>query len=71
MKRVALAILAALAVAGCTSTVVLGTLTTDGGPPGNDFAHPLFDLADGGIFTDLGDFGPDGFDGAVLVDLAH
>ena len=68
MKRAAFAILAALFVAGCTSTVVLGTLV-DGGPP-IDIALPRsYDLADGGGI--LGDFGPDGFDGAVLVDLAQ
>jgi len=70
MKRVALAILAALFVAGCTSTVVLGTLTIDGGPTGTDLARPIFDIADGG--GDFGDFGgPDGFDGFALVDLAQ
>lgn len=70
MKRAALAILGALFVAGCTSTVVLGTLTVDGGAP-IDMMQARFDvdLADGGGV--LGDFGPDGFDGAVLVDLAQ
>jgi hypothetical protein len=71
MKRAALAVLAALFVAGCTSTVVLGSLSVDGGPPGVDLAHPLFDFSDGGL-----DFGPDGFDGfdgstVGGVDLAH
>ena len=69
MKRAALVMLAVLFVAGCSSTVVLGTLSVDGGPPGTDMARPLFDFADGG--GDFGDFGPDGFDGFALVDLAQ
>ena len=74
-------VLAALAlvllfVAGCSSTVVLGTLVLDGGEP-FDIAQPrpIVDMADGGGIVDLAS--PDGFDigfgsdAASLVDLAQ
>ena len=67
MRRAALAILAALAIAGCSSTVLLGTLPGDGGGPGgsNDLSGPRFDGFDGG---DLGG-GGDGFDAGPIFDL--
>ncbi len=80
MRRTALAILAALAIAGCSSTVLLGTLAVDGGGPAStDLARPGFDGFDGGDFGhgdgfDLGpifDFGSDfATDGGAPPDLA-
>ena len=66
MRRAALAILAALAIAGCSSTVLLGTLPDDGGGSNStDLARPRFDGGDGG---DLGG-GGDGFDAGPIFDL--
>lgn len=76
MKR---ALLAALLIAGCTPTVLLGTLSTDAGGPGDmancvcDLSRPP-DLIDLGHLGDGGDFGfvDGGFDlGHLIVDLAH
>jgi hypothetical protein len=71
MKRAALAILAAAAIAGCGSTVILGTLPA---PPGStDLAQPRpVDFAGDAIDGILpGDFGFDfGLDGGA-IDLAH
>ena len=64
-----------LFVAGCSSTVVLGTLAVDGGEL-FDIAQPRpLDMADGGGILDLAS--PDGFDlgfgsdAAALVNLAQ
>ena len=73
MRRAALVFFAALANAGCSSSVLLGTLSADGGGGSNDLSGPRFDGGDlghgdgfdgGGIF----DFGTDG---GALVDLAQ
>ena len=64
MRRAALVLIAMLAIAGCSSTVLLGTLSADGGGGGPDLARPRFDGFDGG------DFGHgDGFDGGGVLDL--
>jgi hypothetical protein len=75
-RAVAAVALVILFVAGCSSTVVLGTLVLDGGEL-FDIAlpRPVVDMADGGGIVDLG--APDGFDigfgtdAALLVDLAQ
>ena len=64
MRRVALVVLAVATIAGCGSTVLLGTVSLDGGP-GVDFARPRD--GGGGAGADIIDFGPfDGFDGGLL-----
>ncbi len=76
MRRAALALLVLASIAGCSSTVLLGTLTTDGGT--TDLARPSdgFDAGrdgfDGGGHGDgfdgsIADFGADG---GALIDLA-
>lgn len=73
MRRAALAILAALAIAGCSSTVLLGTLPDDGGGSNStDLARPRFDGGDlgGGDGFDAGPIFDLGTDGGPLVDLA-
>ncbi len=74
LGRVVLVVLALCFIAGCTSTVVLGTLSLDAGD-GVDLARARFDASgasDGGDFG--GDLGGGTFDGggdaAALVDLA-
>ena len=50
-RALAVAVLVGFVVAGCASTVVLGSAPTDGGEM-VDFAQPR-DLFDGGGFVDL------------------
>ena len=82
MRRAALVVLVFAAIAGCGSTVLLGTLPTDdGGGGGADLSGPRFDGFDGGDFGGTGDgfdagpifdFGADlGSDAGALVDLAQ
>ena len=71
LGRVVLVVLALCFIAGCTSTVVLGTLSLDAGD-GVDLARARFDASGA---SDGGDFGGDptfdgGGDAAALVDLA-
>jgi hypothetical protein len=76
-RAAAAVIVGALFIAGCTSTVVLGTLGGGGGS--TDLARPTFDAFDGGgdfsggdAFDGGGDFsGGDAFDGGLVIDLAH
>ncbi len=67
MKRAALIVFAVAAIAGCGSTVFLGSLPSDS----TDMARPPIDMTQYVPMTPDGatDFG--GFDAAPLVDLAQ